>query len=509
MKTFVTCLISVFCCLYQSVVAQNIVYTQTDKDLSTTTQFQIMGKSKGNILIYFYENDAHSIVLYNSQMEVIQKNSLKQLPNSIFNNECVQVPDGFLLFYQYQKKGIVYAMSLKIETDGSVKNEPQLLDTTDIDNTSANKIYKLIYSDDKQYFMLIKEHNSNGKRSILTTVLFENQLGLKLVNKVQNQIEMPDKYMALHEYQLDNDGDMLCVRTSGFSQSDQINKITILQKNKLVNTIEAVDLPVENLYLDDLKIKVDNRNKTFLLLSFFSKQKRGDIDGLFFCTWNKTLQLVNKKATIPFDEELRRDANPENNSKVAFNDFFLRNIVLKQDGSFIIAAENVYSSSRGNNLNRWDYFNPSFGGGAFNNSYYGTGFGNSFFPWSRYNSFNNINRYFAENVVILSVNSGGELDWRNTVLKTQVDDNSDNFIGYGVLNSGSELHFLFNMQEKRQTILSDQSITPEGQLIRLPAFRNLRTEYDFMPKFAKQTGLKQIVIPCLYRSYLCFSKIDF
>jgi len=117
-------------------------------------------------------------------------------------------------------------------------------------------------------------------------------------------------------------------------------------------------------------------------------------------------------------------------------------------------------------------------------------------------------RYYADNIAVLSVDASGKMDWSNVIRKSQYDDNSDRYIGYGIMNTGGEIHFLFNSQEKRQMLLTDQSINPEGQVTRAPTLKNLDRGYDFMPKQAKQTGSKQIIMPCQYRNYICFAKID-
>jgi hypothetical protein len=93
--------------------------------------------------------------------------------------------------------------------------------------------------------------------------------------------------------------------------------------------------------------------------------------------------------------------------------------------------------------------------------------------------------------------------------KSQFDDESDNMISYQIVNTGGELHFLFNQFEKRTLLLSDQTMAPNGKITRNPTLKNLDKGYEFMPRLGKQVSGRQMIIPCLYRSYLCFSKIDF
>jgi hypothetical protein len=130
------------------------------------------------------------------------------------------------------------------------------------------------------------------------------------------------------------------------------------------------------------------------------------------------------------------------------------------------------------------------------------------FPFGRTTNFNDITKYYAENIAILSYDSTGKVEWTNIINKSQYDENSDNLIGYTMVNTGDLLHFFFNVQEKRNNVLSNQSITSEGQINRNPTIKNLDKGYDFMPKYAKQVGFRQIIVPCQFRNYVCFAKID-
>jgi len=112
-------------------------------------------------------------------------------------------------------------------------------------------------------------------------------------------------------------------------------------------------------------------------------------------------------------------------------------------------------------------------------------------------------------VVVISFEPNGKMEWSNVIRKSQYDDNSDNFIGFGLLNSGDQLHFVFNVLEKRNMILTDQSISPVGQIDRNPTFKNLDRGYDFMARHIKQVGARQAIIPCQYRGYTCFAKLEF
>lgn len=93
--------------------------------------------------------------------------------------------------------------------------------------------------------------------------------------------------------------------------------------------------------------------------------------------------------------------------------------------------------------------------------------------------------------------------------KEQYDDETDDRLSFQIMNTGGQLHFLFNQLEKRYLILNDYSIAPDGTITRNPTLKNLDRGYEFLPKYAKQVTARQMIVPCLYRNYICFAKIDY
>jgi len=170
-------------------------------------------------------------------------------------------------------------------------------------------------------------------------------------------------------------------------------------------------------------------------------------------------------------------------------------------------SECEYTTSRGVPFNRWDYM---YGYSPFVSpmDYYSP-FYNPYSPYNRYGYGNGATRYNADNILVISFDKNSNVEWNTVITKSQFDDESENLISHHIMNTGGELHFLFNQYERRAVLLNDQSVAPDGKLTRYPTLRNLDKGYDFMPRYGKQVSSTQMVIPCLYRNYLCFAKIDF
>jgi hypothetical protein len=490
--------------------AQRIIYSEPDKDDARTLNFEVIGKMNGNILVYKSYQGMHFISVLDAEMKQIEKNKLDFINEKVQDVDIIQYPDFVYLFYQYQKKGIYYAMAAKLDQKGKIIDKPILLDTTgDVSFTNNTKIYTVLNSDNKQQLMLLKISTINDRSHIITTLLFSKELALQKRSRIA--IKMPERNDFLTEFALDNEGDLVCIKGSGTAQNDNINKISIVSKSANADSVLIRDLKITGIYLDDIRLKVDNVNKHYVVCSFYSKQRRGNIDGLYYAVWDKFQDKSLNTLNAIFTDEFRSDAKNDGNLKSAFNDFFLKNIILKKDGGFFIAAEAAYSSTKGNTMTRWDYLNGSPYYTPMSMDYYSYYSPLGFYPWGRYNSFSNntVTRYFADNVVLLSFNAAGKVEWSNVIRKSQYDDNTDNFIGYGVLNTGDKAHFIFNIQEKHSLTLTDQSLSPNGQIDRNPTFKNIENGFEFMPRHAKQVGAGQLIVPCQVRGATCFAKIEF
>ncbi|MBS1653570.1 MAG: hypothetical protein JSU05_01905 [Bacteroidetes bacterium] len=485
--------------------SQKIIYSEPDKDDSRRTDFDIIGKIDGNFLIYKNIRDKSYLSVYNNDMEMTSKLDLDYVPTErLLNVDFFAYPDFAYMVYQYQHKNVVYCMAVKLNGSGEKVGEVMELDTSHISSINSNKIYNVSFSEDKSRIMIFKINTKNRRTYVLTTLLYNNKL--EQLKRSVLYIPMEDHDEYLDEFHLDNDGDLVFSKFTRNS-NDNIKDAAFIIKHSLSDSLQIFPLQLDKIYLDEIHIKVDNYNKRYLLTSFYYKERRGNVDGYYFYIWDKISATPVLENLLVFNDDLKKEARGDANTKMAFNDYFIRDIIVKRDGGFIVASESYYTTSRYNNWNRWNYLY----GSPFISSYdYYSPFYNNF--WDRYRYYNNGNssvRYHADNIAILSFSKEGKQEWANVISKEQFDDESDNLISYQTMNTGGQLHFLFNQQEKRVLLLNDFAISPDGDITRNPTLKNLDRGYDFMTKFGKQVSAKQIIIPCLYRNYLCFAKVEY
>jgi hypothetical protein len=488
-------------------VAQKIVYSEPDKDDSRRMNFEVIGKISGNFLIHKNNRNKNFISVYDNDMKQVAKEELDFLDSRVINLDFIPYTDHSIMIYQHEKRNVVYCNAVKLDGMGKKISEIVLLDTSHIGMSSNNRIYAVVASEDKNHILLHKINSRNRSNYIVTTILFDQNLALK--DRSSLTVPMEERNDFLKEFNVDNDGGIVFTKFSRNS-SDNVSNSFLITKSPNVDTFQVNDLGIEKMFLDEPQIKIDNVNKRYFLTSFYYKQRRGNIEGFYFYVWDKQTQRPSMQNTIVLSEELRREARGDANMKTAFNDYFIRNIIVKRDGGFIIGSEAYYTTSRFNNWNRWDYLF----GSPYMNSFdyyrlYSSPLYNSWY-WRNRNSNNNSNvRHHADNVTVLSFDNTGKLEWSNVIHKEQFDDEAGDRISYVLMNTGGQLRFLFNQEEKRVQLLKDFSLDAEGEITRNPTLKNLDRGYEFLPKFGKQVSARQMIIPCFYRNYICFAKIDY
>ncbi len=503
-------LLPVFC------TAQQITYSDVVKDDSRQMNYHIIGRVSGNILVFKDQSSKYAVSIYQDDMVLKEKINLDFIPPKTFNVDFIEYPDSFYLVYEYRKKGTVFCMAVKF--DGSVKQlgEPIVLDTTHVGALGDEKIYTVISSEDKEKIMVFKIQEKD-KRFNFVTLLYDKQL--QLIHKTRQGIDYDDRNDIYGDFQLDNEGNLVFARSIKVNNWDDIATLHLITKGPMKDNFSIRELSLDKLYIDEMKIKIDNVNKHYILNSFYYPERRSNIEGLYSTIWDAKGDSPINSIFTPFADSIRSAAKEKGNIKAAFNDFFIRKMILKKDGGYILIAEDYSKQNLGyNNWNRNDYLYPSSRFGSTYNNFYSPYYGNYYSPYNSYNNnyYNYNNNYnnsttrnYYYNILVLSVSNTGVIEWSNIIQKDQSADNLDNFLSFATINAGGGIHFLYNSSDKRDPLLIDNLITADGKLKRNPSLKSYDKGYDFMIRFAKKTGARQLIVPCSYRGQVCFAKIDF
>lgn len=490
--------------LGSAAMAQKVTYTDPEKDDFKTTEFEIIGKVGGKIMVYKSDRGEYAVSTYDNDLKPLQRIPLDFLPKKLLSMDLVAYPDRVLFFYQFQRKDAVFAFCATMKADGEFNQAPLLLDSTRIGNASVeNKVYSVQFSEDKSKIMLYKINQDRQNDNIFYTFLYDSSM--LLINNSRVSLPMESKKHFLGNFSLGNDGDFIFTKLERSSNRDVMIGGQLIHKQPTVDSFATYPFALKDQLVDELKVKLDNSSKRVLTTGFFYKQKRGNVEGLYINKFDFGQKQSIYEKFVDFSQELKASAKGDASTAGAFNDYFLRRIVNLKSGGFLVTAECFYTTSRYQPYNRWNYLYGPYGGMY---PYYYSPYSSMYNPWY-YNNGPQGYRYHYDNVAVLSYDEEGNLQWSNIVNKQQYDDGSDMFLSYLMVNVGSELRFLFNEPDRRNWLVTDNSITPDGKISHMPTLRNLDKGYTWMPRFGKQIGARTVLVPCVYRNYICFAKIDF
>ncbi len=489
-------------------MAQKLVYAEPDRSDSRRMNFEIIGKVGPHFLIYKNVRNQHWISVLDNDMVQVEKVEQEHLPinDQLINIDFVAYPQTAWMIYQHQKRNIVYCLAAQVDALGRRIGEPIELDTSMVRTASPQTVYTTLVSEDRKRIMVFKVNSRNRQWFRLSTLLYNDQM--QLLRRSDLVIPMEEREESLGNFTIDNTGNLAFLKMHR-SANESIDQVVLHYKDAESDQPTIGPLILNQLWLDDVQLRIDNVNGRILLASLAYSERRGHVDGLYFCVWDKAALADPRPTYYSFPPALRQEAKGDAGLRTAFNDHFIRQLSVRKDGGWVIGTERYYTTSRFNSWNRWDYLygSPYFFPGVSDFYYYNPYFNRYFFN-NRPVGQSQV-RYHADNIAVLSFSRDGQPEWNAVINKSQFNDESDDLLSFHTFIMGGQLHFIMNMMERRLNLMQDFTLGTGGMFSRNPTLRNLDRGYDLMPRFAKQVSARQVILPCIYRNYLCFAKIDY
>ena len=492
--------------MYMTATAQNITYSvvhggENEKDVN----FEILGKVGPNYLVFKNITWRSIIQVFDQNMKELSNERLKFVPDKVLNADFITYPEHFLMIFQHQRNSILYCKAVKMNASGEKIGEVMTLDTLRIGLRSADGVYSTVYSEDKKRILVYKMLEKNNTL-LLVTRLYDADL--KLLDSTRATFDYNDRKEVYSPFQVANDGTIFYAKEIKTGSRENISQLQVVTHKPNSIGFETTNIDLQNKFIDEVSLKIDNLNNNFIINSFYYPEKRAsNITGLFSAVMNRQTNQVQSYINS-FSDSLRAQMVGANQYRFAFDNLFLKNIFIKKDGSYVLVAEEYSTQNIGgyNRWNRWDYL--------YSNPYSAYDYNYMYSPYYRYNRFNSFNnapttKYYYDKILILNIGQSLQLDWSNTILKSQTDEDDDSFLSFGTMNAGGEINFLFIEKEKNSQIISNHSVSPYGKFFRYPTIKSREAGYKFMPRLSKQVGARQVMMPCVYRNNICFAKIDF
>lgn len=481
LKYVLSVLLCLSCAL--SAPAQEVLYSQYDKFDSYTGDYAVVGVVGGVTYTYRYNEENAMLDAYDDSMNKTATIMLDFMPPKIYQIRFIAYPDRIVVLYQALEGNKVILYAALLDARARLRKRPVELASAKTGLLGATKSYFFsAVSDDKKQIVTYSADEKN--REIVMDCKWLDD-SLKITNRSHAVFSTEND--AYHgEVNVGNDGTVYMAAYVPVGNLNYAESYWILSLTPGDNKFSPAPLPLNGKFAANGYIKIDNYNKRVYFGGFYADKKNGNFSGIIYSALNTDEKGFNSTKFLPIDNEMSNTLGAAGDPR-AFNNFEVKQLIVKNDGGFVLVSEIHFITTRSN-------YQPGIGAGSFYSS-----------------GVSSITREFHFNdILALSYDKDGKREWASVIPKIQYSqDDNGTFSSYALLNSGGSLAFLYNDFNRNNQRIQLATIDADGKTNFHSFNPDGNDNPDWIPRMGKQIGARTLLIPCLHKKEMYFVKVGF
>ena len=378
-----------------------------------------------------------------------------------------------------EKKTEVYGM--QIGAEGSF-NSPVLITTLNLVGNNLPDDFNLNRSkDNKSLILSFRVENGKEETSIHVMTFTDS---LKTIFDQNYIIPFGNKNYHYISQAISNDG-RIFILGSNNPLNRKIKdptdlKYFLLTGSKINLSGSIIDISLPDKFISDIGLVVDELNNNAVVAGYYSEENPYSYAGIFYSAYDmetgKMKQIKSdrfpEKVLVKIFGEIKGKKNRE------LNAFSIDKIILRNDGGAVVLSEARYITS---------------------NSYYDS-FTRSYITHTN---------YFFNNILVVSMNGNGNIDWPVVVPKNQATVNDGGYYSsYCMAVNGNKMHFVYNRFSGSRSNGMMYSVSATGEEQPTQLFGN-QEEATLIPSGALQIDDDVIIIPAVRKRKMNLLKLTF
>ncbi len=486
MKFFKKALLTLLLCApgMQLASAQEITYSAYDKYDFRTGDYAVVGMTGGLLYTYRSGSDGYMLDAYNDSMNKAATVMLDFFPQRIYQTRFIAYPDKMIVLYQSLEGNSVVQYAALLDEKGLLKSKPIELGEvkTGIFGATKNYFSSAVSENKKQIFV----YRANDKGS---TIDFEGKLlddNLAIVKRVKTSYKT-DNTVEHGEVNIANDGVVYMAAYTPVGAQNYVDQYWIMMLAPTASRFEAKELPLQSKYAANGYMKIDNVNRKVYFGGFYSDKKNGNFNGIIYAAYDIASGSFSGNRIIPFDAELVDGTNLKHNKTHTFDNYEVKQLIVKNDGGFVLISEVHFVTQRTNYMPTMGYY-----------SYY-----------SPYNT-TMVHEYHYNDIMALSYDKDGNREWGSNIPKEQYSQEDGGvFSSYAFVNTGGTLAFLYNDFNINHSRIQLATVGANGKTEVHSFSAEGNDNPDWLPRSGKQVSSRTLVVPCFHKKQICFAKVVF
>jgi hypothetical protein len=483
MKLFLLFTTSVF---YISGFAQQVYISDHEKLSAEMVGYDILGASgSGDVYIYKKYRFEDKIDIYDREMNLKRSKNITRKNINYETNEVIKMGDRIFQFYTEKSGKASYLKYQLYNLDMEDKEDPVLIDSTVSKVGEGYSEYRIIRSEQDEY-MLCYKFSYNNSRIEQTFLQVVNREGKVMLN---SSFYLPRETFSgdLVRADISNSGrPVFLFRNLDYScKKDKGSTSFWFAFPGPGNTAETALSEVDDLCIKELGFSIDQKNSMVVAAGFTGEDTRYSMKGYLTMQIDLASGAVMQSADAVYQEELYNSITSMLDKSFRYIPAYqVTKVIPRMDGGMLVVGE-YYDKS----VENYDYTNYD--------PYYGYR-----------TSTRQVEFYEYSDILLLSVNPDGGLDWSNIIRKKQLSKEDKGVSSsFGVLNGEKELHFVFNEDITQNSNVLMYTMAADGTLDRQSLFNPSKQEVELRPVSARQIAYNEIIIPSIYKRNLAFVKI--
>ncbi len=463
--------------------AQNVHYSTYDKFDYRNGDYSVVGITGGLLYTYRCDESGYYLDACDDSMNRIATVVLDFFPEKIYQTKFVSYADKIIVLYQALESNKVVQYAVLLDEKGRMRTKPVTLGNTKTGLFGATRTYySSVVSDNKKLLFIYSTDVKGESFEVDGKWLDDNLTIVKHAHatfKADNPLQQGEACMG-------NDSTVYFPAYCVNGVEKYADQYWFLKLRPSDSRFEPVELPLNDKYAAGGYLKIDNINNCVYFGGFYADKKNGSFTGLIFSRYDNASRKLTNNRFLPFDADLRTASGARRPEK-AFDNYLVKQIIIKNDGGFVMVSEIHYVATHST-------YNPPMGFYSYYNPY----------------SSSVVKEYHYNDIMALSYNAAGERQWASFIPKEQTSQEDGGlFSSYSFLNSGGTLAFMYNDFNNNHSRIQLSTIYADGRLNQHSFVPEGNDSPDWIPRAGKQVGGRVLVVPCIRKKQICFARVSF
>ncbi len=471
--------------------AQQWQYSEPESFDFRNSDYAVVGSIAGHYYAYRGSEEGHFLDLFNSEMEKQATVFLDFLSGRLRKIQFFIRENRIMVVYQQSEGKNQVAYAARLDPAGRLQGRPTRIAGREGRRIGGNSpgFYMVASENRDQVVVFYEETQAHSREIKIYWIPWEPGA----VIRESRSWEGGGDYI-LGSGMVSNAGDFylpayIPVGNAGFAEELRLIRIRPRAEGGQIQPLspeENLNLPLEQRLAAGTYMKMDNVQNRVIVAGFYTERKKGNLDGVLSTVIRSGEEgmVVEPMRWNPFGEPLRL-ATGDRRSRKALNAYQVRDLIVKNDGGFLLIAEDFFMTTRHG-------YSPGFG----------------YYSWYYPSMGGSVREYHYGDILVVSFDRDGTREWFQFVRKDQyTQEDGGMFSSFLLVNTGGAIGFLFNDFGGSRVRLASLDGQGQVQFHALGADSSLSP--DWIPRQGAQISAREVMVPCLMRRRICFAKLSF